>query len=290
MGPSVPEMFRVDFSPKWVHLCRRYLRVIFFHLSRTMLEILRNDFFTQVGPSVPEIFKDEFFVQVGPFVPGEIFALRHLQGSLLSPVWHGSYMPEILMGVIFYTKELGTVCARKVRSYLDATIIVESLFCQFPPWTCCCCPRFSLLFACLCFYIFIRFVAFCLLVASFLFFPFSDMFQSEMWCEFFAAFPNHLQPLVSCVQETVLLRKRKAPFVLIWLVLSAGSFGLRLTVFATCLPIRFMLRPNYSAWFLKPTLLLLYLMLFQESTGLNAWLVCRRSPTILLFLPWLVHG
>ena len=50
----------------------------FFHLSQTMLEILRDDFLTQVGPSVPEIFKDEFFVQVGPFVPGAIFALGYL--------------------------------------------------------------------------------------------------------------------------------------------------------------------------------------------------------------------
>ena len=52
--------------------------MIFFHLSQTMLEILRDDFLTQVGPSVPEIFKDEFFIQVGPFVPGAIFALGYL--------------------------------------------------------------------------------------------------------------------------------------------------------------------------------------------------------------------
>ena len=56
-------------------------------------------------------------------------------------------------------------------------------------------------------YIFIRIVVFCLLVASFLFFLFTDVFQSEMWCEFSAAFPNHLQPLVSRVQETVLASK-----------------------------------------------------------------------------------
>ena len=47
---------------------------------------------------------------------------------------------------------------------------------------------------------------FCLFVA-FLFSPFSDVFQSEMWCEFSAAFPNHLQPLVSRVQATVLASK-----------------------------------------------------------------------------------
>ena len=33
------------------------------------------------------------------------------------------------------------------------------------------------------------------------------MFQSEMWYEFFAAFSDHLQPLVSGVQETVLSSK-----------------------------------------------------------------------------------
>ena len=145
----------------------------------------------------------------------------------------------------------------------------EKLFCQFPPWTCCCCyccPHLSLLFVCPYFCIFTRFVVFCLLVSLFLsFFPFSDVFQSEMWCEFSAAFPNHLQPLVSRVQETVLASK----FVLIWLVLSAGSFGLRLTVFATCLPIRFMLRPTYSAWF-RSQFSSLYLMRFTVSTGLNA--------------------
>ena len=52
--------------------------MIFFHQSQIMLEILSDDFLTQVGPSVPEIFKDEFFVQVGPFVPGAIFALGYL--------------------------------------------------------------------------------------------------------------------------------------------------------------------------------------------------------------------
>ena len=48
-------------------------------------------------------------------------------------------------------------------------------------------------------------------------------------------------------RKQCLHQKRKAPFVLIWLILSAGSFGLCLTVFATSLPIRFMLRPTYSA-------------------------------------------
>ena len=46
-----------------------------------------------------------------------------------------------------------------------------------------------------------------LFLGSFLNFPFSDVFQSEMWCEFLAAFPDHLQPLVSRAQETVLASK-----------------------------------------------------------------------------------
>ena len=50
-------------------------------------------------------------------------------------------------------------------------------------------------------------------------------------------------------RKQCLHQKQKAPFVLSWLILSPGSFGLSLTAFATCLPIRFMLRPTYSAWF-----------------------------------------
>ena len=54
------------------------------------------------------------------------------------------------------------------------------------------------------FYLICRFLLAC---RFFSLFPFSDVFQSEMWCEFSAAFPNHLQPLVSRVQETVLASK-----------------------------------------------------------------------------------
>ena len=49
--------------------------------------------------------------------------------------------------------------------------------------------------------------SFLLFLGSFLYFPFSDVFQSEMWCEFLATFPHHLQPFVSRVQETVLASK-----------------------------------------------------------------------------------
>ena len=71
-------------------------------------------------------------------------------------------------------------------------------------WTTCCCPRF------VCFYFCFKFLfalSFFLLVGSCLNFPFSDVFQSEMWRECFASFPDHLQPLVSRAQETVLALK-----------------------------------------------------------------------------------
>ena len=36
MGPSVPEILRGDVSPKWDHLCSRYLEMIFFHAKGTI--------------------------------------------------------------------------------------------------------------------------------------------------------------------------------------------------------------------------------------------------------------
>ena len=83
------------------------------------------------------------------------------------------------------------------------------------------------LFACLPLFQYCNLIAsFLLFLGSFLNFPFSDVFQSEMWCDFFVAFPDHLQPLVISVQETVLAsnsRKRKTPFVLIWLFVQPRS-------------------------------------------------------------------
>ena len=126
VGPSVPEIFRGDLSPKWVHLCQRYLRVIFSPRSVHLCSrYFRGDLFTQVRPSVPEIFKCDFFTQVGPFVPGTICARDFNRGK------------------------------KNVRFYLEAIIIVERLFCQLYLETCCCFPRFSLLFVSFCFDIFI---------------------------------------------------------------------------------------------------------------------------------------
>ena len=50
-----------------------------------MPKIFRDDFFTQVGPSVPKIFRDDFFTQVGPSVPkifrDELF-FSHANGTI----------------------------------------------------------------------------------------------------------------------------------------------------------------------------------------------------------------
>ena len=108
----------------------------------------------------------------------------------------------------------------------------------------------SLLFVCPYFCIFTRFVVFCLLVSPFLSFFF---FLFQMCSSRRCGANSLLHSLIisshwlAASSKQCLLQKRKAPFVLIWLVLSAASFGLRLTVFPTCLPIRFMLRPTYSA-------------------------------------------
>ena len=75
---SVPEILRGDVSPKWDHLCPRYLEMIFSrewdHLCARYLEMifsrewdhlcpryLETIFFTRMGPSVPKIFRDDFF-------------------------------------------------------------------------------------------------------------------------------------------------------------------------------------------------------------------------------------
>ena len=95
-------------------------------------------------------------------------------------------------------------------------------------------------------YIFIQLVLFCLHVGSF-----SFLFQM---CSSQGSGANSLphSRIISSLglaasRKQCLHQKQKLPFVLIWLILSTGSFGLCLTVFATCLPIRFLLRATYSA-------------------------------------------
>lgn len=111
----------------------------------------------------------------------------------------------------------------------------------------CCFPLF-LICLLLFIYIFIQLVLFCLHVGSF-----SFLFQM---CSSQGSGANSLPHSriicslgLAASRKQCLHQKQKLPFVLIWLILSTGSFGLCLTVFATCLPIRFMLRPTYSAWF-----------------------------------------
>ena len=50
-------------SPKWDHLCPRYLEMIFFftRMRPSVPRYLELIFFTRMGPSVPKIFRDDFF-------------------------------------------------------------------------------------------------------------------------------------------------------------------------------------------------------------------------------------
>ena len=142
-------------------------------------------------------------------------------------------------------------------------------------------PRFS--FVCLCIYIFLFNLSFfaCL---SILLVSFSDVFQSGMRCEFFAAFANHLQSWVSRVQETVLASKAEGT-IRTYLVdfkswklwaLSNGFCHMPANTFHVATYLQFLI--------LKQILLLLQLMLFTVSTGFNAWPVCRGF-LIQSFLP-----
>ena len=198
MGPSVPGILGGDFSPKWVHLCRRYLTVIFF----------RCDFLTKV--------------RVRPFVPGTICARDFNRGDFLHPVAWDHLCPK------------------------PTTVPESNFYCGEVILPTCSCFRPFLICLLLFIYIFIQLVLFCLLVGSF-----SILFQmcSSQGCG--ANSLPHSRIICShglaASRKQCLHQKRKAAFVLIWLILSAGSFGLCLTVFATHLPIRFMLRPTYSA-------------------------------------------
>ena len=100
--------------------------------------------------------------------------------------------------------------------------------------TCCCFPLF-LICLLLFIYIFIQLVLFCLHVGSF-----SFLFQM---CSSQGSGANSLPYSriicshgLAASRKQCLHQKQKVPFVLIWLILSTGSFGLCLTVFATCLP------------------------------------------------------
>ena len=127
MGPSVPEIFWGDFSPKGDHLCPRrkilprsnyycawrgyFADLLFspvfsfvcFSLYIFLFDLFFFAFFsvfTQVGPSVSKIFRDDFFTRMGPSVP-EI-----LRGDF-SPKWVHlcrRYLPVILFRGDFFTE------------------------------------------------------------------------------------------------------------------------------------------------------------------------------------------
>ena len=87
----MPEILRVDVSPKWDHLCSRYLEMIFFtRMGPSVPKIFRDDFFTRMGPSVPKIFRDDFFTPMGQSVP-KIF-----RDDFFTRM--GPSVPEILRG------------------------------------------------------------------------------------------------------------------------------------------------------------------------------------------------
>ena len=122
MGPSVPEILRGDVSPKWVHLCRRYLTVIF---SRVI------------------------------FSPKCECALSYLRPSV----------PEILIGVIFYTHAVAWdhLCPK------HTTLPENNFYCGEVVLPTCCCLSPFLTCLLLFIYTFIQLVLFCLLIGSFSF-------------------------------------------------------------------------------------------------------------------------
>ena len=85
----MPEILTGDFSPKWVHLSRRYLTVICFFFF-----FLRGDFLTQV--------------RVPPFVTGAICARNFNRGDFLHPVAWDHLFPKraILPENNFYCGEV----------------------------------------------------------------------------------------------------------------------------------------------------------------------------------------
>ena len=110
-----------------------------------------------------------------------------------------------------------------------------------------------------------------------------------MWCEFFAAFPDLLQPWVSRVQETVLASKAEGTIRTYLADFKRWKLWALSNGFCHMPANTFHVATYLQCLILKQILLLLYLMLFTVSTGLNAWPVCQRFLIILSFLPWLVR-
>ena len=160
---------------------------------------------------------------------------------------------------------------------------MKKLFCQLFLELVVVVPVLITVYVCFCFYIFIWFVVFPCLSILFLIFLF-HMCSSQR-CDS-KALPHSLvtwSHWLAASRKQCFHRKQKAPFVLIWPWFYKALEALG---FVQLFSSHAMLRPTYSAWFLKEILLLLYLTLFAVSIGFNAWPLCRRSLIILLFLPW----
>ena len=206
-------------------------------------------------------FRGDFLteVRVRPFVPKAICARDFNRGDFLHPVAWDHLCPK------------------------RTTLPENNFYCGEVILPTCSCFRPFLICLLLFMYIFIQLVLFCLLVGSFNF-----LFQmcSSQGCG--ANSLPHSRMICShglaASRNQCLHQKRKAPFVLIWLILSAGSFGLCLTVFCHMPANTFHVAAYLQCLILNQILLLLHLMLSTVSTGFNAWPVCRGF-LILSFLP-----
>ena len=129
MGPSVSEIFRGDFSLKWDHL-RSKRR---FYLEESI--IVERLFCQFVFPPflICLLLLVYIFYLICPFLLAYRFSTKwdnlcpRYLGMISSPEW--DHLCPKYLDVIFYPR--GTTCAQNVRFYLEATIIVERLFCQF---------------------------------------------------------------------------------------------------------------------------------------------------------------
>ncbi|KAK2564480.1 hypothetical protein P5673_011922, partial [Acropora cervicornis] len=95
-----------------------------------------------------------------------------------------------------------------------------------------------------------------------------------MRCEFFAAFPDHLQPWVSRVQETVLASKAEGTIRTYLADFKRWKLWALSNGFCHMPAYTFHVATSLQCLILKQILLLLHLMLFTVSTGFNAWPVC----------------
>ena len=199
-------------------------------------------------------FRGDFLteVRVSPFVPGAICARNFNRGDFLHPVAWDHLFPKrtILPENNFYCGE-----------------VICQLVVVFPCFS----------FVCFCLYIFLFNLSFfffaCMSVLLVFFFQMcssrgsgaNSLPHSRIICS---------HGLVAS-RKQCLHQKRKVPFVLIWLILSTGSFGALSNGFCHMPANTFHVAAYLQCLILKQILLLLHLMLFTVSTGFNAWPVCQ---------------